>query len=290
MRVLHIVPGIDAGASSRLHAEHSRALESYKLALGQFQKSPHELRVVYVTDPSWPKPSVSGLEVFTNPVDTISVGVNMGIRPRLGSFLPMELLKETDLVILANSDICVTSNFYHEVLQLVDNGHLAGSINRRSILGVDPNEIGALDSALNSSNWYLHPGSDCFFFPSASGTILSKSRLFMGAPPVGRQVLVTLSALNPSFKVFTELGVTFHFGDDRFWAKSGPLMRLKDLNYVYWFLELARTLPIFGVRNLLRGLKAPRNGPVSLPVLGMRFIASSMRLLSRRLLRPRTKE
>jgi hypothetical protein len=279
MRVLHIVPGIDAGASARLHAEHSRALESYTLALGQFQKSQHELRVVYVTDPSWPKPSVSELEVFTNPVDTVSVGPNMGIRPRLGSFLPIELLQETDLVILANSDICVTPNFYHEVLQQVDSGHLAGSINRKSILGIDPDEIGALNAALNSSNWYLHPGSDCFFFPSASGEILSRSKLFMGAPPVGRHVVVTLSALNPSFKVFPELGVTFHFGDDRFWAGSVPLMRLKDLNFVYWFLELIRILPIVGVKNLLRAIRTPLDGPVRLPILVLRFIRSSLGLL-----------
>lgn len=280
MRVIHIIPGIDQGASARLKAEHSRALESYSAAMSQVELDSHQLRVVYVTDLSWAKPSVPGIEVFAKPIESYALGENMGIRPRLGSFLPPELLEDVDYIILANSDICVTPTFYDLVIGQIESGTLAGSINRRSILGVDPLDTGALDRALKTSNWYLHSGSDCFFFPATSGNFLRKSRLFMGAPPVGRHVVVTLSALNPSFRVYEDLAATFHFGDDRFWAESKTLLKLKDLNFVYWCLELCRILPIVGGRNLLRGIKTPIDGPVTLPSLAWRFLQSLLGIAS----------
>jgi hypothetical protein len=255
MRIVHIIPGVDPQASVALTFEHKRALESSSIAAHEFKSKDHSLAVFQVIDPSWESISIPKVKTFSTRIETVSLGPNDGIRPRLRSFLPLELVQGFDLIIFTNSDICLTRDFYSKVLHIVENGIEAGSIHRRTILGIDPRTPDALSLASKSLNWYQHPGSDCFFFPPESAKLLSDIPLYMGVPPVGTSAVVALSALNPSYSTFRSLGITFHFGDDKVWKSSPALARLTHKNTLYWFLFLVQVLRTTGRFGLSRGLR-----------------------------------
>lgn len=280
MRIVHIIPGVDQQASIALTFEHKRALESSSLAAHEFKSKDHSLAVFQVIDPSWKSTPIPKVKTFSTHVETVSLGPNDGIRPRLRSFLPLELIQDFDLIIFTNSDICVTPDFYFKVVQIVENGTEAGSIHRRTVLGIDPGEPDALNLAHKSLNWFQHPGSDCFFFPPESAKLLSGSRLYMGVPPVGRSTVVALSALNPSYSTFRSLGITFHFGDDQVWKTSPALARLTHKNTLYFFLFLVHVLRTTGRVGLMRGLRTrPGSGQLKVRSLATRFLLAFVKLL-----------
>ena len=280
MRIVHLIPGVDPEASVALTLEHKRALESSSLAAHQFKSKDHSLAVFQVLDPTWTSTPMPKVETFSSHVETVSLGPNRGIRPRLSSFLPLELIQGFDLIIFTNSDICVTPGFYDKVAQIVESGTEAGSIHRRTILGIDPGEPDALSLALKSLNWYQHPGSDCFFFPPESAKLLSRSRMYMGVPPIGRSTVVALSALNPSYSTFHSLGITFHFGDDQVWKSSPAIVRLTHENTLYWFSFLVHTLRMTGRVGLMRGLRTmPNVGKFKLTSLALRFLLAFVKVV-----------
>jgi hypothetical protein len=282
MRILHVIPGVDRGAPENLVIEHENALESASFAAKSFRDSRHKLSVLRVTDPDWPAPNFSEVDSYCVPIETVSVGQNMGVRPRFRSFLPANLTERFDLVILTNSDISVTTDFYFRICEFVEKGFEAGSITRRTILGVDPRSKRAKDLAIASPNWYTHPGSDCFFFPQQSASVLRNSKLYMGVPPVGRSIVVTLSALNPTFTTFLSPGITFHYGNDTVWKTSPDLLRLADVNHLYWLSHLIYVLKVTGLPALMRGFRdMPWQGKFSLSSLCLRFLSSFFRLLFR---------
>ena len=273
MRIVHIIPGVDPGASERLLLEHEKAIESSSLAAKQFLSLQHSLRVCRVIDPAWLGQGGAMVETVLTPVEVIKIGNMRGIRPRLSSFFPDELIENSDLIIFTNSDICVAPDFYNKVIEIVDSGTLAGSIHRKTVLGVEPGETDSLLIAHGSPNWYQHPGSDCFFFPTSSARILRSNRLYMGVPPVGRSVVVALIALNPSYKTFRSLGLTLHFGNDMVWSTTKDLVRFRERNTVYWFFFLVKIYRVAGRRNLLHALNTmPWRGPFKLSFLISKFL------------------
>jgi hypothetical protein len=280
MRIVHIIPGVDPQASVALTFEHKRALESSCQAAHEFMSKNHSLAVFQVIDPSWKSTPIPKVKTFSTHIETVSLGPNDGIRPRLRSFLPLELVQDFDLIIFTNSDICVTPDFYSTVAHIVESGTKAGSIHRRTILGIDPRTPDALSLASKSLNWYQHPGSDCFFFPAESAKLLRESPLYMGAPPVGRATVTALSALNPSYNTFRSLGITFHFGDDQGWKSSPAIARLTHKNHLYWLFYLVHSLRTTGRVGLIRGLRTrPGGGTVKLTSLATRFLLAFVKLL-----------
>jgi hypothetical protein len=255
LKITHIVPGLDPGASPTLQYEHLRALESISKAAIHSSKSDLELRVIEVCDPSWTPVITPGVEVYRHEIDYISVSEKLGIRPKLRSFFPDPLTSNTDFIVFTNADICVTIDFYEKIQEIVDKGTLAGSIHRRTVLGVVPSDPRSVDKAIMSENWYLHPGSDCYFFPAKTAAALRVSEVVMGIPPVGRLTLLTISAVNPSFKKFPTLGTTFHFGDDRVWQTSGRLRKLREMNFQSWYLAVPRLISIVGFEGFIRGMR-----------------------------------
>jgi hypothetical protein len=254
VNIVHLVPGVDAGAPQTLQDEHKRALESISHAAAAYSNSELKLRVVVVCDDTWPAIGLPGLEIFRKSIDHFSLNDGGGIRPKLRSFFPSELLSEDQTLIFSNADICVAPEFYNVVADLVQGGTLAGSIHRRTVLGIDASRPENLEALTRSKNWYLHPGSDCFFFPAENAAAFVDSEVMLGVPPVGRLMVLVLSALNPSFRKFPDSGLTFHFGDDRVWQKSDSLRKLEKLNRRNWFLSLPKVLSMSGARGFMRGM------------------------------------
>ena len=255
LKITHIVPGLDPGASLTLQYEHARALESISKASLQASKSGIELKVFEVCDYSWTPVNTSGVEVLRHDIEYISVNETLGIRPKLRSFFPENLISNTDYIVFTNADICVTTEFYGKIQEILSQGTLAGSIHRKTVLGVDPDDPEGVDKAITSENWYLHPGSDCYFFPAETAAALRVSEVLMGIPPVGRSTLLALSAFNPSFKKFPSLGVTIHFGDDRVWQTSGSLRKLRKRNFRSWYMAIPRLISIVGPQGFIRGMR-----------------------------------
>jgi len=258
VKIVHIIPGLDAGASQSLKDEHSRALESISQAVGHPPRGNLDLRVVEICDPSWPASDLPGIEVFRERIDSLSLPKERGIRPKLRSFFPQALLDDADFVFFTNSDICVVPEFYETVAGIIEKGTKAGSIHRKTILGLDPSEPDSVRKAIESDNWYLHPGSDCFFFPPATAVALRDNQLVLGVPPVGRHTVIVLSALNPSFRKFPALGITFHFGDDRVWQLSASMKKLTGRNYRSWNLALPRLRSLAGAKGFARAMATVR--------------------------------
>ena len=254
MRLVHIVPGLDGQAPQTIRDEHSRALESISNAVSAFARGNVQLRAIVIGDVDWPSTSYSGIDILRAKIDSVGLPQGGGIRPKLRSFFVPEVTENADYVIFTNSDICVTPDFYQRVTELIDQGVLSGSIHRKTILGLDPSVAQSVQDAMTSKNWYLHPGSDCFFFPANSASALRMNELVMGVPPVGRYMLTVLGALNPSFRKFPELGITFHFGDDRIWKTSEPLRRLTNVNMRSWYLTFPKVIRLTGFRGFLRGM------------------------------------
>jgi len=255
MKITHIVPGLDPGASVSLKSEHARALESISAAAEYSSRGDLELRVIEVCDHSWNPFITPGVEVFRDKINYISINKKWGIRPKLRSFFPDSVISNTDYIVFTNSDICVTNQFYEKIHEIISNGTFAGSIHRRTVLGVDPSDSGSLEKAIKSENWYLHPGSDCFFFPAKTAGALRVSEVVMGIPPVGRLTLLTLSSSNVSFKKFASLGITFHFGDDRVWQRSKRLKKLRARNFRYMYFAFPRLISMVGVKGFIRGIR-----------------------------------
>ena len=255
MKITHIVPGLDPGASVPLKSEHARALESISKAAKYSSRGDLELRVIEVCDHSWNPFKTPGIEVFRDKIDYISINKKWGIRPKLRSFFPDSLTSNTDYIVFTNSDICVTNQFYETIHEIISKGTFAGSIHRRTVLGVNPSDSGSLEKAIKSENWYLHPGSDCFFFPAKTSEALRVSEAVMGIPPVGLLTLLALSSSNISFKKFASLGITFHFGDDRVWQRSKRLKKLRARNFRYMYFAFPRLISIVGVKEFMRGIR-----------------------------------
>jgi hypothetical protein len=276
LKITHLVPGVDEKAPRVLRDEHARALESISNAAQRHLGGELEIKVVEVCDASWPATKLPGVEVFRKRIDSLSLGDEAGIRPKLRSFFPEELLSDAGTVVFTNADICVMPEFYEGVAELIRGGVEAGSIHRRTVLGVDATRPESVEAAIKSSNWYLHPGSDCFFFPASNARAMRQSEVVLGVPPVGRLMVQVLSALNPSYKKFPDTGLTFHFGDDRLWQSSKTLRNLKIRNRRNWLLSLPRVLSIAGPAGFIRGMKTIG---VSTPRKCMSFFMISIKSL-----------
>jgi len=126
-------------------------------------------------------------------------------------------LDEVEFLIFTNSDIHLQPAFYSILAVLIQQGYDVITANRRTI-DVDPHNR-------SSSLLYLaehgsdHPGLDCFVFPTRMMESFVPSECCCGAGHVMRSLLFNLVAHSRRFLMLTHAQMTFHLGDDRFWAE-----------------------------------------------------------------------
>ncbi|MEL0127382.1 MAG: hypothetical protein VW929_09420, partial [Actinomycetota bacterium] len=133
------------------------------------------------------------------------------MRDVLGAFGPPD---DFDLAVLTNADIAIQPLFYELIEDLVNRGHDAASITRRT---VQPRFGQSSFAHFATTIGAPHPGHDCFIMtPSLIPSFVGNVAL--GVRYVARPILWHLMLNARNFETFSDLHATFHVGDDRQWT------------------------------------------------------------------------
>jgi hypothetical protein len=125
---------------------------------------------------------------------------------------------ETDYVIYSNADIAIQPHFYRALGTLLASAQASCTILRRTILH-------PYQSINQLPMMYLDPGEphrgwDCFIIQRTLIPRLDLRWLCLGVPFVGLGLVANLFALDPDFREYRHLQLTFHLGNDRTWNGS----------------------------------------------------------------------
>jgi glycosyltransferase involved in cell wall biosynthesis len=119
---------------------------------------------------------------------------------------------DADYLVFTNVDIALTPQFYARVAELIDAGHDAIIINRRTISKAhsNVNEIGAMYAEYGRD----HPGYDCFVIQRSLYEKFNLGLISVGVHMIGRVLLWNLRAFARNLRIETQEHLTFHIGDD----------------------------------------------------------------------------
>ena len=216
--IAHIINPVDVDSSSDLHVAQPVTFESMRLAQAHAEGavSIELLSAQFPEDagfvPSWiartPDLSRSALDV----------GDFQKQRklPLIKDIL--DLLYEAsdaEYFIYTNVDIALMPHFYTAVAQMIGSGIDAMVINRRTIAKT-PNKLEQLP-LMWAQVGEKHPGYDCFVFRRDAYPQFNLGAACIGANWIGRVLLANVYAHAENFKIFEDLHLTFHLGDDRSW-------------------------------------------------------------------------
>jgi hypothetical protein len=133
----------------------------------------------------------------------------------------MDILYEScdaDYLIYTNVDIALQPYFYQVTADIIRQGYDAFIINRRTIPGhyQSIGEIPLMYAEIGEK----HPGWDCFIFKRDVYPRFMLGNACIGTDWIGRIILSNMAPLATGFKVFQDLQMTFHIGDDRVWQTN----------------------------------------------------------------------
>jgi hypothetical protein len=134
---------------------------------------------------------------------------------------------ESDYIIFTNVDIALLPNFYTSVSNLIGSGFDSFVINRRTI----PKLYTRVDDIplMLAEVGLPHMGYDCFVFKREAYKNFILGLICVGAAHIGKAVWVNQILNSNKFKVFRDLHVTFHIGNDKIW-KSKALKDYEEHN------------------------------------------------------------
>ena len=122
-----------------------------------------------------------------------------------------------DYIIFTNIDIGLLPHFYQVVNDIILSGVCSFTITRRTLVLQNPANIQL--ATLFAEIGQPHRGWDCFIFPRVFIPKMILENLCTGAPLVGLGIIANMMAIDPGFKEFKHLHLTFHIGNDRAWNK-----------------------------------------------------------------------
>ena len=123
-----------------------------------------------------------------------------------------------DYLVYTNVDIAVQPYFYQFAAKIIEQGHDAFIINRRTVSDTfkRPDEIPLMYADLGEK----HKGWDCFIFKRSLYPNFDLGTACIGANWIGRVMITNMACFAKEFKIFEDLHLTFHIGNERLW-KSG---------------------------------------------------------------------
>jgi hypothetical protein len=123
--------------------------------------------------------------------------------------------QESDYLIFTNVDIGLLPSFYVTVDRLIDCGFDGIVINRRTI----PKTYTKIEDIplMFGEAGRPHMGYDCFIFRRDAYQRFLLGLTCVGAPYVGKAILLNQIVNSQKFKVFYDQHVTFHVGNDKAW-------------------------------------------------------------------------
>ena len=128
---------------------------------------------------------------------------------------PLYKISHADYFIYTNVDIALLPYFYRAVSAIIEQGYDAFIINRRSIPGHyrQIEEIPLMYAEIGEK----HPGWDCFVFKRNLYPMFNLGTACIGTGWIGRVLITNMACLAKRFKIFNDLHLTFHIGDERSW-------------------------------------------------------------------------
>ena len=121
---------------------------------------------------------------------------------------------QADYLIYSNVDIVLRPHFYNSVQFLIEQGHDAFSISRRTVpKSPDINML----FMLGGDN---HPGCDCFVFKRELYPLMQFNDLCIGTKWVDDGMLVNLICHAKNFIELKDVLLTFHLGNDQVWEQK----------------------------------------------------------------------
>lgn len=121
--------------------------------------------------------------------------------------------------IYTNVDIALTPGFYKEVGKIIEKGYDGFVINRRTISSRywEIKDIPLMMAEAKKGE--KHPGYDCFIFKRSAYKNYELGTGCVGANWIGRILISNIMAFANKFKIFKNLSLTFHIGDERRWLE-----------------------------------------------------------------------
>lgn len=156
---------------------------------------------------------------------------------------------DAEYYIYTNVDIGVAPHFYSSVAALIEQGHDAFIINRRTISDAFTSKEQL--PLMFAQTGKKHPGFDCFVFSRSIMQKLFLSKICIGVAWIGKAFLINLLWHAEKFEIFRDLHCTFHIGDDQVWKKNDLNdyyeYNRKELRVIVETIEKENTK---GIRNL----------------------------------------
>ena len=124
-------------------------------------------------------------------------------------------ITDAEYLVYTNVDIALMPTFYTAVNQFIRKGHDAFIINRRTI-STKYRKVGEISQMYNEIG-KPHPGYDCFIFKRDTYPKFRLRNICIGINYVGLALYKNLECHAINFKVFEDLHLTFHIGNDKPW-------------------------------------------------------------------------
>lgn len=148
-------------------------------------------------------------------------------------------LKNTmsDYIIFTNSDISLKPYFYKKIYLIIKyENRKSFTINRRDnipkFINKNGNKIRLTNNNMNVFNKFKgerHPGNDCFVIHRSILKQINLGELFIGYPPWGFTLVSILRKLDPTFKIYKNLFLTYHLGKDKQWKQNNNELHIKNI-------------------------------------------------------------
>ena len=123
-----------------------------------------------------------------------------------------------EYLIYTNVDIALQPYFYWTVSKIIEQGYDGFIINRRTIPGTykKVDDIPLMYSELGEK----HLGWDCFVFKRSLYPHFELGTACIGTGWIGRILITNIACFAKQFKIFTDLHLTFHIGDEESWKSD----------------------------------------------------------------------
>lgn len=221
MRIAHIVSPVPAAAGSELGIAQPVTFATMRSARGlavRVAAADVELYAVQLageSEVSLP-PEFTRLAALERSVADLKAFRRRRNLPLLGDILQrLYDASAADTLVYTNVDIALQPHFYWAVARLSAGGHEAFAVNRRTI-GGHFRDLGDLP-LMYAEIGQEHKGWDCFVFRRDLYPRLNLGQACIGAGWVGRVLLANLACLAANFRIFTDLHLTFHIGNEKAW-------------------------------------------------------------------------
>lgn len=221
MRFIHVINPFSASKTSDVFVAQPIVFESIKVARN-LRSEGIELNVKVLSVQFDEDKSIIPEHIKTGPTLVRSVldygNFNTQKKlPRIHDILnaAYEWALTFDYIIYTNVDISLLPHFYESIGVIIDNGFDAFTITRRTIPNTytKPDELPWMYMEAGKP----HPGYDCFVFKRELFPAFELGNVCIGANFVGKAMIINMLVHSKRFKVFKDLHLTFHIGDDQAW-------------------------------------------------------------------------